>query len=165
MTKDDPTKPAGPGQAQEQIALFSKALELNPYLTPVIYKLAFAYRMSGKPAKQKELLERWRKINPDRPDTVPGPGDSADKVYGEMGKYASVVNPFPGLQVTTDTKLRPLRFEAGKPLEVKLAVGERWVRRSDFTGPKRGDRPGSRTLRCGHGRSSTPTAMAGSTSI
>ena len=46
----------------------------DPYLTPAIYKLSFAYRLAGEPDKQKELLDRWREINPDRQKPVPGPG-------------------------------------------------------------------------------------------
>ena len=90
----DPSRPAGPDQAPEQIALFAKALDRDPYLTPAIYKMAMATRFTKDRGRFNELLARWKKINPDRPEPTPGPGTSAAKVYGEMGKYASVLNPF-----------------------------------------------------------------------
>ena len=122
---DDPTQPAGPRQAKEQIALFTKALELDPYLTPAIYKLSFAYRLAGQPEKQKELLERWREINPDRQKPVPGPGNSADKVYGEMGKYATVINPFPVPTTAQESAGHAAEIRAGQ-----AAVDEACRRRS-----------------------------------
>src|SRR5262249_59002469 len=70
-------------EAGDQIADLTKAVKLNPYLAPALYKLAFAQRLAGQPQKQKELLEQWKKMNPDRLDPVPGPGDPADKIYGE----------------------------------------------------------------------------------
>ena len=36
------------------------------------------------------------------PGPTPGPGDAAEKKYGEMGKYATVVNPFPLAQSGTE---------------------------------------------------------------
>ena len=77
---DDPSQPAGPKQAKEQIALYAKALELNPYMTPAIYKMAMTSRFTNDPKKTKELFEQWKKINPDRPDPSPGPGESAESV-------------------------------------------------------------------------------------
>ncbi len=133
---DDPTRPAGPKQAKEQIELLGKAVELNPYLTPAVFKMATAYRMTGQNAKQKELLDRWRKINPDRPDPVPGPGDSAEKVYGEMGKYATIIDPFARPASPAGTTVHRPRFEAPKPIEVKLSEGTHWAVREDFTGPR-----------------------------
>ena len=112
---DDPTQPAGPRQAKDQVALFSKALACDPYLTPAIYKLSFAYRLAGQPDKQKELLERWREINPDRQKPVPGPGDSADKVYGEMGKYATAIDPFRHVADRSGIGRDPAQVRAGPP--------------------------------------------------
>ena len=43
---DDPSQPAGPNQAKEQIALYAKALERNPYMTPAIYKMAMTSRFT-----------------------------------------------------------------------------------------------------------------------
>lgn len=122
----------GPSQAEEQIRLLTRALECDPYLTPAIYKLSFAYRLAGKPEKQKELLERWRQINPDRPMPVPGPGNSADKVYGEMGRYASIINPFSRKSSKGADPSPEPRFDTPVPLNVKLADGDRWVTPPDF---------------------------------
>ena len=131
----NPNRPAGPEQAKEQVELLGKAIELNPYLTPALYKLAFAYRLSGQPGKQRELLDRWKQINPDRQEAVPGPGDLAEKKYGEMGRYASVVDPFPRKAPEEQTPVKPLGLSPAHPLIVKLSEGERWVKPSDFTGP------------------------------
>ncbi len=132
---NNPTAPAGPGQAQEQMELFSKALERDPYLTPAIYKMFMASRFMKNPARSKELLARWKKIDPDRPEPSPGPGTLAGKVYGEMGKYASVVNPFPRSETADPSPPRPPDLELTRPLQVKLAPDERWVKPSDFIGP------------------------------
>ncbi len=125
---------SGADPAQEQIRLLTKALECDPYLTPAIYKLSFAYRLAGKPEKQKELLDRWREINPDRPFPVPGPGNSAEKVYGEMGRYASIINPFSAGKSGGEAPPAAPRFETPVPLKVGLATGERWVEPKDFSG-------------------------------
>jgi len=88
-TLTDPENPllsTSPKLAKEQAAIYSKALELDPYLPQAIYKLSFVSRLAGESLKQKALLDRWERINPDRRQPVPGPGNSAAKVYGEMGK-------------------------------------------------------------------------------
>lgn len=130
----DPTQPAGPSQAKDQVTLFAKALECDPYLTPAIYKLSFAYRLAGQPDKQKELLERWREINPDRQKPVPGPGNSADKVYGEMGRYATAIDPFPRAAIAEASEAVPPKFEPAKPVSIRLAAGDRWATPDDFKG-------------------------------
>jgi tetratricopeptide (TPR) repeat protein len=130
----DPNRPAGPEQAKEQIGLLEKSLELDPYLTPALYKLAFAYVYAGQQAKQKDLLARWSKINPDRPGPTPGPGDVLEKNYGYMGKYATAVNPYPLPQsVPQSAEIAP-KFEAARPLLVTLPDGERWTQPADFKG-------------------------------
>ncbi|MDR3620260.1 MAG: FG-GAP-like repeat-containing protein [Paludisphaera borealis] len=130
----DPTQPAGPAQAKEQVELLTKALACDPYLTPAIYKLSFAYRLAGEPAKQKELLDRWREINPDRQQPVPGPGNSAEKVYGEMGRYALGMNPFGPAEAAKFARAAPPKFDRPEPFHVKLADGDRWAGRGDFQG-------------------------------
>ncbi len=132
---DDPSRPIGRAQAGEQIELLKKALELDPYLTPAIYKLAFAYVFAGQPAKQRELLDRWSKINPDRPAPTPGPGDTLQKRYGEMGRYATIMNPFPRPDANNPDPPPAPRFEAGRGLAITLSEAERWVKPEDFTGP------------------------------
>ncbi len=131
---DEPSRGAGAGQAREQIELLTRALACDPYLTPAIYKLSFAYRFAGEPDKQKELLDRWRQINPDRPSPVPGTGNSADKVYGEMGRYALAVNPFGRPEAAAFSRAAPPRFDILQPFHVKLADGEHWAGRDDFHG-------------------------------
>src|SRR5271157_3074962 len=123
-----------PKLAQEQAALFSKALELDPYLTQAIYKLSFVSRLAGEPLKQKALLDRWEKINPDRQQPVPGPGNSAAKVYGEMGKYATVISPLPRPVAVVESDAIPPKFEPARPLDVKLAAGDRWAAAQDYQG-------------------------------
>ena len=132
---DDPSRPAGPKQAKEQIALYAKVLERNPYMTPAIYNMALTSRFANEPEKTKGLFEQFRRMNPDRPDPSPGPGESI-KTYGEMGKYATVINPFPRPVPTAEGTATPLNFEAARPFQVKLAAGEQWVKPSDFTGSR-----------------------------
>ena len=123
-----------PKLAKEQAALYSKALELDPYLTQAIYKLSFVSRLAGEPLKQKALLDRWEKINPDRPQPVPGPGNSAAKVYGEMGKYATVISPLPRPVAVAESDAIPPKFEPARALDVKLAAGDRWAAAEDYQG-------------------------------
>ena len=138
-----------PKLAKQQAALYSKALELDPYLTQAVYKLSFVSRLAGEPLKQKALLDRWKKINPDRQQPVPGPGNSAAKVYGEMGKYATVIGPLPRPVAVADVSAIPPRFEPAKP-------AGREARRRRPLGHGRGlqggpgrHRQGSRPLRSG----------------
>ena len=104
-----------------------------PYNASAIYKLAFAYAYSGQPKKQAELLSEWRRIKPDQEGAVPGSGHSVETKYGDMGKYANVVNPFPELEPNADKKAASPVFEAAAALDVKLPDGHRWVKESDFT--------------------------------
>jgi hypothetical protein len=133
---DNPLVSTSPTLATQQASLYEKALALDPYLTQAIYRLAFVSRLAGHPEKQKELLARWGKLIPDRTDSpVPGTGNSAAKVYGEMGKYATVISPFPQPGTEQAGSPAPPRFEAARPLQVKLAPGERWAGADDFQGP------------------------------
>jgi len=129
----NPAQPAGPKQAREQVALFAKALDRDPYLTPAIYRMALASRFTGEPKKTKALFDLWKKIDPDRLEPSPGPGDLAGKVYGEMGRYATAIDPFPRPEPAVEAAI-PLNFEAARELQLKLPEGERWVKPSDFTG-------------------------------
>jgi tetratricopeptide (TPR) repeat protein len=134
---DNPLVATSPKLAGEQSALFEKALQLDPYLTQAVYRLSFVSRLAGHPEKQKELLARWGKLNPDRTDSpVPGTGNSAAKVYGEMGKYATVISPFPRPEPAQGTATVPPGFEPARPLQVKLAAGERWAGADDFKGDR-----------------------------
>ena len=59
---------------------------------------------------------------------APGPGDSLERKYGEMGRYGNIVNPFPSLGKAETSNVPAPRFEAARPLDVKLAEGERWAK-------------------------------------
>ena len=125
----DPTRPAGPPEAPKLIEIYSKALEENPYLVPALYKLQMAYAWSRQPEKQKELLERWRQLNPKQ--TASAPGDPAETVYGEMGRYATVIDWSPRPK-TGAAAVQPPRFEVPARLNVTLPEGDRWAAASDF---------------------------------
>jgi tetratricopeptide (TPR) repeat protein len=131
---ENPTLSTSPALAKEQAALFTRALDLDPYLVQAIYKLAFVSRLAGEPAKQKRLLDRWNKLNPDRQQPVPGPGNSAAKSYGEMGKYATVIGPDALPTPAEGSAPLPPRFEPARPLNVKLQPGDRWATADDFQG-------------------------------
>ena len=103
-------------------------------MTQAVYKLSFVSRLAGEPLKQKALLDRWEKINPDRPQPVPGPGNSAAKVYGEMGKYATVIGPLPRPVAVAESDAIPPKFEPARALDVKLAAGDRWATAQDYQG-------------------------------
>ena len=132
--KSNPFSPEGAAQANEQITYFAKALERNPYLVPAIYNMALTSRFTKDRDRTKGLFELFRKLKTDREEPSPGPGDNAGKVYGEMGKYANAINPFPGREQSTDTEALPLKFEPARQLAIKLPDGVRWVKRADFTG-------------------------------
>lgn len=116
----------------QQIAYLSKAMEANPYLVPVLYKLQLAMARKRQPEKQKELLALWRQLNPKQ--NAAAPGDPAETVYGEMGKYAQLIdlNPEPK---RAESPLNPPRFDVPARLAVSLPEGYRWVRPTDFEGP------------------------------
>jgi tetratricopeptide (TPR) repeat protein len=149
----DPSLPAGPDEAATKIELLGKALEVNPNLASALYPLAFAYRMAGQPEKQRELLGRWRQLDPDRPGLSPGVGDVVETAYGEMGRYGSIVSTVPAPSpfdvqpspYLSDAEIQRIEridneppavphFESPVPLVVKLPDGCRWVAPADFTG-------------------------------
>jgi tetratricopeptide (TPR) repeat protein len=123
-------------KSKEEIAYFAKALELNPYLTPAVYRYAMAARLAMGMKESAEWFARWKRMNPDQDPSVaaPGPGDILDKKYGDMGRYGNIVNPLPELGKAETSSVPGPRFEAARPLEVKLAEGERWAKFADFAG-------------------------------
>jgi len=129
---DNPDRPAGPKQAKQLIELYSKAIERNPYLVSALYKLQFAYVWSGDRKKQQELLKLWQTLNPK--NNAAGAGETAETFYGEMGKYARIINPLPVANAPSEPA-QPPRFEVPKAIEVTLPSGHRWVRGEDFQGP------------------------------
>ncbi len=123
---------AGPKQQAELIDCYSKALECNPYLTTAMYKLSVAYRDAGDRSRQDKLLKLFLKLDPDR--NAAGSGEVAAQVYGQMGRYATVIDPFP----RTDRSVKngpPPRFDIPAEMIVKLPEGDRWATSSDFDGP------------------------------
>ncbi|WP_406696533.1 FG-GAP-like repeat-containing protein [Singulisphaera sp. Ch08] len=128
----DPDRPAGPEQAKALIPLYRKALELNPYLVSALYKLQTAYSWAGESAQQKEVLDLWKRLNPR--NNVAGPGETSDTYYGEMGRYACIINPTETPRMASAPGTPP-RFEPPQPIDVILPPGDRWVRSADFQGP------------------------------
>ena len=123
---------AGSDRLPELVAHYAKAVELNPYLTTALYKLAFAERDSGNRARQIELLDKDRKLDPEKsPD---GPGERAVLAYGEMGRYARVIDPFPRVKEPANVAPSP-RFDPPTAIDVTLAEGHRWAKSADFSGP------------------------------
>jgi tetratricopeptide (TPR) repeat protein len=131
----DPSRPAGPKEAPAQIALFKKALERDPYLTPALYKMAMALRFTPARQEMKESLARWQTFDPDRPQPSPGPGNTVVKSYGEMGRYASIVNPVgANPEKGYDEPYVAPRFDPARPIEIALPAGDRWAKPADFSG-------------------------------
>ena len=129
---ENPGQPVGIKNAPELIKMFTRVLELNPYLVPAHYRLQQAYGWSGQREKQAELTRFWLRLDPDK--NPAGPGDPFKAAYGETGKYALVINPFPRLNPVKPTTAAP-RFEPPVPLKVSLPRGDQWVKEADFTGP------------------------------
>ncbi|HEX8203956.1 MAG TPA: FG-GAP-like repeat-containing protein, partial [Isosphaeraceae bacterium] len=130
-----PPRPAGPKQARQLIELFEKALACNPYLDPALFRLQTAYAWAGDRARQKRVLALRDRLNPDRLGAVPGPGETAEAVYGSMGRYAQVVGPTLPRPASSNPGPPP-RFEDPAPIEVRLPEGRRWAMSEDFTGPQ-----------------------------
>ncbi len=106
-------------RSKREVELFSKALELNPNLTQAIYGFAMAARFVKSEKETKEWFDRFRRINPDQDGSVPapGPGDPQAKAYGDMGRYGTIVNPFPQVMAIPEGGAQPApRFEAVVPL-------------------------------------------------
>lgn len=129
---DDPNRPAGPKQAARLIEIYAKAIECNPYLVSALYRLQTAYAWAGQRQKQKELIQLWQQLNPK--NNAAGPGDTAETFYGEMGRYAMVVNPIDAPREAAEPGIPP-RFDLPSALAVELPSGHRWVEASDFQGP------------------------------
>ncbi len=129
---DDPGRPAGPKQAKRLVEIYTRALECNPYLVSTLYKLQTAYAWSGDRAKQKEVIALWDRLYAKR--NPAGPGDSAESSYGETGRYARVINPFPSPKVAEGPVLPP-QFDPPAPLDVRLAEGSRWATSADLKVP------------------------------
>ncbi len=134
LTLTDPDRegmPADKKQSKELIEAYSKALEANPYLVTAMYKLQTAYNMAGDRDRQRKLSDAFQKLNPQR--NAAASGEVAEIVYGKMGKYAQVINPFPIPK--PEQKLPPSpRFGPPNPINVSLSEGDRWATAADFVG-------------------------------
>jgi tetratricopeptide (TPR) repeat protein len=138
----DPQQPAGPDEAQELIEIYERALSCNPYLVPALYRLQLAYAMGGNRAEQRATIQRWSKLN--NKQNASAFGDTAESFYGEMGKYARVVNPpHRRDQVPTAEKKDelppPPTFSELRKLEVKLESDSRWANDEDIANSKYGN--------------------------
>lgn len=135
---DDPNLPAGPDQAAELIEIYERALACNPYLVPALYRLQMAYAMSGDRVAQKATIERWNKLNYKL--NASAYGDTAETFYGEMGKYARILNPPDYLNQNGRNKAaaKPANpvFSTLKPMDVTLPTGCRWVTAADLSKPE-----------------------------
>ncbi len=148
MTLPDPKRPNFPAsldQAEQLVEIYGKALERNPYLVLALFKLQEAYNWASVKArrdrpdeaatlagKRDEISKLWDRLNPDR--NVAGHGETGKTFYGEMGHYATLLDPF-ATKIHRAESLVPPRFESLKPLAVELPAGHRWVQRADFDGP------------------------------
>jgi hypothetical protein len=124
--------PVNPETVKRQIEIFTRALECNPYLAPALYNLQLLKGRAGDRAGQKALLDLWLRLNPER--NAAGTGETAAKFYGEMGRYASVINPISASRVVEVPGLPP-RFDPPEALKITLPEGDRWVKADDFVGP------------------------------
>jgi tetratricopeptide (TPR) repeat protein len=131
---DRPDRPAGPKQAGRLIEVYSKVLELNPNLVNALYKLQAAYGWAGQRDRQAELIRRWQELDPK--SNPAGPGDSASSTYGEMGRYAQIINPLGSSRVVAEPARFPRFSLPPAPIAIDLPPGSRWVKASDFNGPQ-----------------------------
>ncbi|MEI7920808.1 MAG: FG-GAP-like repeat-containing protein [Planctomycetota bacterium] len=139
LTAEDPNQPAGPDQAAELVSIFERALTCNPYLVPALYRLQMAYAMAGDRKSQRATIERWTKLNSKA--NAAAYGDTAETFYGEMGKYARILNPPDAIQrfkaSGKGAKVKPQNpvFSELKSLDVKLPEGCRWATITDLNTP------------------------------
>lgn len=117
-------------QANRQIPLLKRALECNPYLVPALYQLMMAHGLAGQREDQQKLLDLWRKLNPQQNSAAPG--EMAETVYGEMGKYARIIDWAPPGKDSKESPVSPPRFAVPERIDVALPAGDRWANASNF---------------------------------
>ena len=159
LSEKDPNRTAGPDQSTELIAIFTRALECNPYLVPALYRLQQAYSWRGDSETQSELIALFQRLNPKQ--NVSAHADTAETSYGAMGRYASIIDWNPSTKPPHPAAVPP-RFDSPSRLKVSLPRGDRWATAADYTGARRssvGPGPASEP----RSSRSTPTATAGST--
>ncbi len=116
----------------ELISYYRKALELNPGLTTAMYKLSQVQGYAGDKAQQTKLYTQFMAMDPEK--NFAGSGDLAKLVYGEMGRYAKILNPFGQEKNAAETVPSP-QFEPLREIQVILASATHWAGPADFTGP------------------------------
>ena len=134
-TLTDPARegmPAGRDQAAQLIDAYTKALQANPYLTTAMYRLRGAYALAGDRVEAGKMLALYTKLNPKR--NVAASGEVAALVYGEMGRYAQIIDPFQHSRPPTAAAPAP-RFDPPESIEIKLPEGDRWASMADLAGP------------------------------
>ncbi len=132
-TRDDPegARPFTAEQLPEKIQHLERALAQNPYLVPALYDLHLSHGRRGDRATQNRLIARFQRLNPS--GNAANPGEMVANFYGDQGRYARAIDPAPTPPDPGKAALPP-RFDPPRPIAVKLADGDRWARRSDFTG-------------------------------
>jgi FG-GAP-like repeat/ASPIC and UnbV len=129
---DGPRRPIVLARIEKKlIPIYTKAVEQNPFLLTALYHLQNCYRLTGNRAKADDVLQRWRLLN--RDTNLGGAGETASNYYGEQGRYALLIDPFPA-STGEPRSGPPPRFEAPVPLKISLRAGERWARPDDFVG-------------------------------
>ena len=128
---DQENMPAGRKQARELVAAYTKAIEANPYLVTAMFKLQFAYNLVGDREHQRQFYETYAKLNPER--SASATGEVAATVYGEMGRYARIIDPFPQPKTAREVIKSP-RFGPMESLNISLSPQDRWAVASDFQG-------------------------------
>ncbi len=131
--KDSPDGPrlAGPEGLPKKIEYLNKALEHNPYLVSALHQLHLSYGQKGERETQRELINKWQKLNPK--SNAAAPGEMIANFYGDMGRYARAIDPIPSGNAP-GTEPIPPRFDLPKPLTITLPEGHRWAKASDFVG-------------------------------
>ncbi|RUL89024.1 FG-GAP-like repeat-containing protein [Tautonia sociabilis] len=120
-------------EPQKLVEPLEKALAINPYLVPAIYNLSRVYVRPevGRRDDWERLNDRKNRLDPQRGEPPPGIGDTAAKVYGEMGHYAEIVGPPLDREPRIPEAPAP-EFSAMTPAQVELPEGHRWVSAEDF---------------------------------
>ena len=130
---EQPGMPPERGQAPQLIRAYIKALEANPYLLPAMFKLQSAYTMAGDRQNAQRMLERFRNLNSKPPGDPASAGEVAATVYGEMGKYAQIIDPFQRPKPPIKPTPSP-RFDLAEALKIDLPAGDRWATQADYGG-------------------------------
>ena len=134
-TLTDPTRegmPAGRDQADQLINAYTKALQANPYLTTAMYRLRGAYALAGNRVEAGKMLALYTQLNPKR--NVAAAGEVAALVYGEMGRYAQIIDPFRKSKPSSVRTPSP-RFGPPDSIEIQLPDTDHWASMTDFVGP------------------------------